>query len=687
MSRHFEQRAIDADARWDSVALDVSFRSTAAVLEAVDATFAQPDARDGLDADAVRHVLTRDGEGGLVELWPLAPAEHADAADPWRPEGTRDVVQRPEFWLAWAIATRIHDWLARGEILESRGRPIKAGDIMILVRRRTQFVEALVNALKSFGVEVAGVDRMVLTDQLAIMDLMALGRFLLLPEDDLTLAAVLKSPLVGLDEDDLFALAYGRGGRLWDELRRRRDEPRFGPAHEALATLLARADYVPPFELYSEILGQRGGREQIVARLGVEANDPIDEFLGRAFEYERVHPPSLQGFLEWLAGGEAEIKRDLEHGVRDEVRIMTVHGAKGLQAPVVFLADTTQVPQHSPRLLWSEGDGEAPLPLWPPQRERQEALSRAARAAADRERDREHRRLLYVAMTRAADRLYVCGWAGGRKLPDDCWYELVCRGLKSVAEPVEIAVRAAGSSGWKGIGLRLATPQTSAAPRHETDAIEAAVPPLPGWARTPAPAELLPARPLIPSRPTEPDPPALSPLARDGVPFRRGLLVHRLLELLPGLAPALRSDAARRFLARPIHGLSEEEKEAIVAETLGVLEAPDAADLFGPRSRAEVPVVGVVGGQVVSGRIDRLVVSEREIRLVDFKTNRPVADRQDAVPTPYLRQLALYRALIAKIYPKLTITSGILWTAGPRLMWITEDRLAGAILDATPPQT
>jgi ATP-dependent helicase/nuclease subunit A len=685
-SRHFAERARDAGERWDAVGLDASFRSADAVLRAVDATFADPAARAGVAEDDIRHVLTRSGDAGLVEVWPLAPVAEGEESNPWRPPGALAWTERAESRLAWGIATRIRDWCDRKERLESQNRPIRPGDIMVLVRRRTGFVEALVSALKSFEIPVTGVDRMVLTDQLAIMDLVALGSFLCLPNDDLTLATVLKGPLIGLDEDELFELAHGRTGTLWEALRRKQTEPAFAEAADYLAGTLARVDLLPPFELYSDLLGRHGGRERIVARLGIEANDPIDEFLARAFEYERLHPSSLQGFLQWLAEAGTEIKRDLEQGVRDEVRILTVHGSKGLQSPIVLLADTTQVPTQSPRVLWTpDADGRA-LPLWAPRRDCEEAVTRAARDEADLHRDEEHRRLLYVAMTRAADRLYVCGWAMNREAPEACWYNLVRRGLETIAEPVDFDIPAIASTGWSGPGLRLTTPQTKATGEAKP-AEPPALPPLPRWAREPPPAEPTPWRPLLPSRPSEPDPPSLSPLARDGQAFPRGVLVHRLLELLPAVAPTARAKAARRFLARPIHAISAAEQADIAAEVLAVLDAPDAREIFGPASRSEVPVVGMVGGVAVSGRIDRLAVAGGRVVIVDYKTNRPIPEPPDRVPASYLRQLALYRALVARIYEKLTITCGILWTAGPRLMWISAELLDGAILDGTPPQT
>ncbi|HUB94839.1 MAG TPA: UvrD-helicase domain-containing protein, partial [Stellaceae bacterium] len=505
MRDHFAGRAGDAEAPWARVALERSFRSTACVLSAVDGVFARDPARDGVAdgaADVIRHVAHRAGMGGRVELWPPVGPGDAAASEPWElPLEQRRTVE-PPVRLAHTIAEAIRLWIARGERLEARDRLISPGDVLVLVRRRTSFVTALMRALKQRGIAVAGSDRMRLFDQLAVEDMVALLQFLLLQEDDLTLATVLKGPLVALDEEHLFRLAFarGEGASLWSELRRRAGEdPEFSRAHALLQDLLARVDYAPPYELIAEILGARGGRRRFVARLGPEAADPLDELLAAALAYERRHGTSLQGFLHWLGTSDIEVKRDFDVSPRDEVRIMTVHGAKGLQAPVVFLPDTMAVPlAPTPSLVWTE-DG---LPLWrahpgcgAP------ALDRASALAAQ-ERAREYRRLLYVAMTRAEDRLYVCGWHGKRAPPADSWYELVSAGLAAApgVEPFPFAAPIADR--WEGTGLRLVTEQTArAADDHRWLAGLHGPVELPHWYRRAPRPEPSPPRPLAPSRP------------------------------------------------------------------------------------------------------------------------------------------------------------------------------------------
>jgi len=679
MQEHFRARVEAAAQNWRPLALELSFRSVAAVLQTVDAVFADQRVAAGVAfaGATIRHEPYRIGAAGLVELWPPVGPEADEPPTPWDAPLSQARLKVPRARLADAIAATVKSWLDTGETLEASGRPMHAGDILVLVRRRDPFVGALVRALKERDVPVAGVDRMVLADQLAVRDLVALAEFLLLPADDLTLATVLKGPLYGFDDDLLFELAWRRTGSLWEALRRRAGEnAKFRFAVEELTSLLARADFIPPFELFAEVLGARAGRRKIVARLGLEASDPLDELLAAALAFERDHSPSLQGFLHWLVLGELEVKRDLNNEAgRDELRVITVHGAKGLQAPVVFLPDTLQVPDRPHGIVWTS-DG---LPLWLAQGDAPAA--REAAELADRRRDEEYRRLLYVALTRAEDRLYVCGWNGKRKSPDDAWYPFVHAGLKAAGgKPFAFdGTKLIGEDGWSGEGLRLVTRQRG---KREERPSRRAAPPvaaaLPSWAVAPPPAEPAPPKPLQPSRPPRAEPPTRSPLGADnGHIFRKGLIVHRLLQSLPRLVPEQREAAAKRFLARPVLALDPAAQAAIAAETLAILAEPDFAPLFGPGSEAEVPVVGLIGERAVSGRIDRLVVTESDVAIVDYKTMRPVPPTELEVPEAYLDQLAAYRAALARVYPGKTVRCALLWTEGPKLMWVSDMALAG----------
>ncbi len=690
----FDRRVRAAGGAFREIPLQVSFRSTRAVLAAVDAVFQQSAAADGvtLDGEAVVHRSWRLRDGGSVELWPPVLPRPTDAPRPWAPPVERVAGDSPEARMAELLAARIQAMIA-GEILESRGRAVRPGDIMVLVQRRGAFVEDLVRRLKLKKVPVAGVDRMILTEQLAVMDLMALGRFALLPADDLTLAAVLKSPLVGLDEDQLFTLAHGRGpASLWQALRAAAEnDPAFAAARAGLTTVLRLAGELTPADFYAHVLGPMQGRARLLARLGWEADDPIAEFMDLALAHERQHPPSLQGFLHWVERTAVEVKRDLEQEAPQAVRVLTVHGAKGLQAPVVFLPDTLRVPQQQPKLVWhrrGEGDAAAAaapteVPLWSPVAPfRVGPAAREVEAVADRQMQ-EYRRLLYVAMTRAEDRLIIGAWRGQKPEPATCWYRLIEAGLATLPDAQRLAdpfLAGAGEIDDADV-LRLTcaqetVPDAAAPDRRPTS------PALPDWARRPAPPEPAPAKPLAPSRPETSEPPARPPVvaAGDAQRFRRGRLIHRLLQSLPDHPPAARAGLARRWLAQPGHGLAPADQEEIATTALAVLAHPDCAPLFAAGSRAEVPLAGVVGGRVISGQVDRLCITDAAVTVLDFKTDRaPPADAA-AVPRAYRRQMAAYRALLRAIHPDRPVRCILLWTEGPLVM-----PLPDALLDRGDP--
>ncbi|MDO8605581.1 MAG: double-strand break repair helicase AddA [Phaeospirillum sp.] len=690
MRESFARHVPAAGGRWDEVALNLSFRSTAAVLDAVNAVFGPTrPGRDGIAApdEDIIHLAHRQGHAGRVELWPPVEPRAADETPAWKPPVERIRGDSPRTRLARLMARRIERMIA-AEPLESKGRPVRAGDILVLVRRRGGFVDDLVRELKSRKVEVAGADRMVLADQMAVMDLVALGNFLLLPDDDLTLATVLKGPLVGLSEDQLFTLAHGRGDAgLWETLKRRiLIDPDFETAYTTLAELLAQADRLPPHALYARVLGALGGRRRLLARLGQEAEDPIDEFMALTLAFERAHPPSLQRFLHWLEASAIEIKRDLEQAGRDAVRIMTVHGSKGLQAPIVFLPDTMQVPTRGGKLLWL-GDGEDEMLTWPPRADDMDAACRAGAEVRKLAGQREYRRLLYVAMTRAEDRLIVCGWRTRNTPPELCWYNLIRDGIEPLAAEVEDATLAAAAETGEARILLLTSAQT--APVSGGDAARAATAApaaLPDWARRPAGSEPAPPRPLAPSRPDGEEPPVRSPLAEadGGQRWQRGRLIHRLLQTLPELEPAARGRAMMRFLKRPGWGLETKDQLAIANEVSDIIDHPGLTGLFGPAARAEVPLVGRIGDRIISGRVDRLVVTEAEVLVVDYKTNRRPPPTPEEIPDLYVRQMAAYRLALACIYPRHRVRCALVWTDGPILMEIDAARLDDALAGLVP---
>jgi len=683
MRDHFRSQALAVDSVLPEVELAVSYRSSAAILSAVDAVFAQDIAADGLtwEGKPIRHHSNRQGQGGLVELWPALTPDEAPDSRPWDAPLDQIGQESPAARMAERIAASI-DTMWRGkEILESAGRPIEPGDIMILVRTRGAFADIMVRALERRTIPVAGRDRLKLMDHLAVQDLMAAGHFALLPGDDLTLASVLKGPFIEFDDDLLFNLAHQRAATLWQALRDRRDEkPAFTNAYEKLSALLAAADSTPPYEFYARLLEAGGGRRDLLAHLGQEAGEPVDVFLGLALDFERDHVGSLEGFLYWLERGETDVKREMERG-RNEVRVLTVHGAKGLESEIVFLPDTCsmQGARMAPRLHWPQGedDNTPGAVIWRISKEDQETVSKDLHEQAQEEARREYRRLLYVAMTRARDRLYIGGWEGKNELPGGCWYNLIEPAMRDVGEEVEMP------SGE--VVYRLAQPQ-DAAPDRDKEITDHAptTTDAPDWALAPAPPEPEPTSPLAPSHQGEDgagdEPAVISPLSDDdGARFKRGLLVHRLLQSLPGLAPEDREARAEAFLGRPSLELSPQEQQNLLSETMAVLNDPAHGALFGPGSMAEVPITGVVGvgenSHTLSGQVDRLLVTDDAVTVIDFKTNRPPPKDESGVAPAYLRQMAAYRAALRQVYPDRPVRAVLLWTLGPRLMPLDDEIL------------
>ncbi len=682
MQRHLGQRAGEAGLVWRDPSLHLSFRSVPTVLAAVDRVFADERLYQSLSAEGVAptHSAARHRDPGRVVIWPMIePPEKIDPPD-WTTPLDHLGEASPEVRLARRIATTIDRWVSTGEKLDT-GKPIRPGSVLILSRIRGAQTDAINRALKSRGVPIAGADRLTLTDHIAVKDLMALGRVVLLPEDDLSLAALLKSPLIGLDEDTLFALAHGRRGALWDELARAAvDAP--GPCREAMAQLAEwrrRADYAGPHAFFARVLGPERGRLKVMGRLGAEAEDVLDEFLAQALAFEKAHVPSLEGFLAWLETSATEIRRDTD-AVRDEVRVMTVHGAKGLEADIVFLVDGGMAPvhpSHDPSIVALDDDrgGDAAPLVW----RRSKDMPAVVKARIDALRDasyEEYLRLLYVAMTRARDRLYICGTRKKITTKRAGWHDLVTAALG------DECVRSEAENG--DVSLEWRPPSLPPAPPRPPQPDLPLGPHRPAWLSAPAPApppvprRLTPSSALAGESDPEDVPAIVAGRLAAGPALVRGRLIHRLLQSLPDIAPADRGAAADRYLAAVAGDQGEADRAALVDEVLAILGHADFAPVFAPGSRAEVDIAGRLAEAVISGRIDRLAVTDDRVLIVDYKTNRPAPDRLQAVPPGYIAQLALYRTVLRRLYPGREVAAAILWTDVPALMAIPAEALNSA---------
>jgi ATP-dependent helicase/nuclease subunit A len=683
MRTGFERDFKAAQLQWRNVKLLTSFRSGEVILDAVDAVFARPLTYEALSSvkEPTVHQSLPGKLPGHVDIWPLVLPDEKRDLDGWDAPFDQTSEQSPQVRLAKKIAAHVRLWQDKGT---------KPGDVLILVRQRGPLFEAIIRQLKAAGIRVAGADRMVLLDHIAVMDLIALADAILLPEDDLALASALKSPLFGLSEDDLFGLAHDRGTRsLRTALMTKSD--RFGDIAGRLQRLSDTAMRDSPFTFYARLLGAGGARKRFLARLGPEANDAIDEFLNLALAYERREPPSLQGFIAWLRSANAEVKRDMEI-TRDEVRVMTVHGAKGLEAHTVILADTTTRPEgyRPPRLPDIPLARDAGL-VWARSQDTDPPAVADARAATRDDSIAEYKRLLYVAMTRAEQRLVVCGTASTIKkdgtpgIPDQCWYRLIEDALVHGETALTIEMP---SEDGEGQFWRLRKDVLDFAVRGD-DVTERIETPLPHWTNQDVSAEAPRSVARTPSNFEEAEwVRGRSELERNQA-RERGTLLHRLIQSLPDLPPESRAAAAADFLNRNKDTLSVSECESIADQALAILDDARFAALFAAGSRAEVPVVGALprGGlppYVVTGQIDRLAVTDREVLIADYKTNRPAPASLDDVPRAYRQQLALYRALLQKIYPDRIIRAALIWTENASLMEVPQEVLDAELATLTP---
>lgn len=656
--------------------LGQSFRTARAILEFVDRSI-EDIGHEGFGLRKPAEPHKGQERPGQVVLWRVLGAQSADDDGPAEAaeEGEEGWLSRSDRQLADRIAQQVRAWMDNGFPLvkgqdDGQARRATPGDVMVLVRKRKELAGLIVARLHAAGVAVAGVDRLRLAAPLAVRDLMAALRFAAQPLDDLNLACLLVSPLVGWSQDDLLRHGWrAEGVRLFDHLRANRGEPEVLRTWEQLAHLLRIADYDPPQALLHWILtGPWQGRRKLVARLGSEANDPIDELLNAASAFSASRVPSLNTFIQWFDAGEGELKREAGKS-RDEVRVMTVHGSKGLQAPIVILADAADNPKASRGSALELPDPFSGKCIPLPSLRKREVVGAIAEAKAQTELEemQEHWRLLYVAMTRAEEALFIGGALGAKeKAPNpDSWYARL--------EPLFDGDWTEDPL-WGGVKFHGEAPRVSIPPRQQGGAQLALLPP---WTGKPAPDEPRPPRPLAPSSLGEDhasDPPW--PAGAGAAAARRGVLLHRLLERLPEVPSPERRLAAETWLARAASDLDGPARGEMVAAALKVLDHPAWLDLFQPGALAEVPIAATVGGQVVAGTIDRLLIEKDRIRLVDFKTARRAPKTLDEVPVSILRQMAAYAAALEATYPGREVQAALLYTQTPVLLEIPAQLLA-----------
>ena len=637
------------------VDLTISYRSTAEILKMVDMVFAEGSrARIGLDGlmpRTLHHESNRKNQPGLFELWPLVRPEDYPDPEPWQAPVDREPAKSPRRILARKIAHTIKSWIGKRTIA-ALGRTVEPGDILILFRTRSLLFDALISELRKVGVPVAGADRLKLSKNIAVLDMMALARFVLLPEDDYSLACVLKSPLVPqpISEETLFDLTHGRGkASLWTMVSKS-NEADCAEDFQTLKTWLKLSEHTRPFEFLSAVLTK--SRTSILARLGSEAGDALDALLEASLTYEENYSSSLSGFADWFRNEDAEIKRNMESG-RGEVRLMTVHGAKGLESNIVILPDTTTIPtdRKSSGLMFVDVGPDKPrIPLWRLAKLSQSPVIEGWKDTLKETGFEEYRRLLYVAMTRARDELYICGSHSKNELNENSWYAMV---EQSLTEPLD------GCGIWRH-GPDPVWSEASSAGKTVAGAA-------PDWLRG------APAFPDIAQKSVAPTRLVQRRSRGSKAALSRGRVIHKLLQELPQTAPQKQLDFAHRILKHNNLDLTLADK------IIGLIGDPEHRDFFGPGSQAEVTIGAVLpDGRRLTGQIDRLVMRENDILILDYKTDwDPPADLTPE--HPYVLQLASYVMALGQAYENRPVRAALLWTSAPRLTWVPEDMMKSAI--------
>ncbi len=665
-AQRLSTRATTAGAKFRAPELRTSFRSAQQILDVVDETVRDKPLIAGPGAhDEIVHLASRKDEAGCVEVWPFTPRPEIAEAQPWdAPLDVEKETTAPAV-LARAIAKRVHAMIEAREAVWDKGklRPMHAGDVLALVRKRGPIFRELIKAFKREHLRVAGADRMILRDELVVQDCLALMQVALDPADDLALACVLKGPWLNLIDDDnyIFPLAYDRGrARLYDRLMATTEE-KYAEARAFIAELVARRG-ADAFAFLSWALethhnGGASGWARVFARLGPETRDPLEELLQRALKPASHVAPTLQRFLYEIESDAGQIKRELE-AESEAIRVMTVHGAKGLEAPVVILPDATGDVGDAPDNGLLFDDEQGPFVSFSSKGDDEPCAE--ARAAHKARMLGEHWRLAYVAMTRARDRLIVCGPQFRNGEDKDCWRAAIEQAVDRLgAEEIETPF-----GKGKRYGAVLTVDAQDAAPQAHIA--------LPEWAKTPAPGSKR-IDIAAPSRLHRIDPALFSP-RRDGQKrFRRGRMIHGLLQRLPEIEPAKRSEAAHAWLKR--QGVETKEAEAYATEALKVIDDPRFAPVFAPSSRAEAPIIGEAAGRAVRGIVDRLAIAPDHVLVLDFKTDRPAPQTADATPDAYVLQLALYRAVLRQIFPGRAVRCALLWTEAPAILELPDSRL------------
>jgi len=676
IQKKFKKRFDEAAKPLKELSLQYSFRSSPTILRFVDSILEKPESKNESELESTEnHISFYSKLPGRVDLWPSIEKAEQPKDTEWQSPVDMPGKEDERVRLACLIADQINTLISSNSLIPERTgndyvmRKISAGDFLILVQRRSVLFHEIIKACKKRGLPISGADRLKLMDEIAVKDLIALLSFLSSPQDDLSLATVLKSPLFSWSERELFDLAHDREDRfLWEELKKRSDI--FTHEYLVLNNLLASIDYLRPYELLEKILNQYSGRANLISRLGAEAEDAIDALLSLSIDYEKQETPSLTGFLSWVSTSGFEIKRQLTKQ-ENQIRVMTIHGAKGLESPIVILPETQKrkvelrdkILVGEKIAVWNNKKGEA-------SRNEEEIKSKKIQAL-----EAERSRLLYVAITRA-ETWFIAMSAG--QLDEKCWYEKIKNSLQSSKAKRQIFPT--------GEGLRLEEGDWSFAIEEKECQPKKSRNKLPNWIKKVSFESKVQPKYLIPS-----DLGGSKTLSKgNGLSEEEAALhgsrVHKLLELLPKYSSqdwpeySLKMLKANRLFDGPPN------VENAIKEALSVLTDPKFSYIFAKDVLSEVPFSAQLPNlknKKIYGIIDRLIVGSNNVQIIDFKTNSTVPKTANKIPLGILRQMSAYKLAIEEIYPGKEVSCYILWTAIKKIDHLEEDLLDYDNLDAS----
>ena len=686
MRDYFQEKFTD----FDQQQLAYSFRSSKAILDVVDKVFSivKMDCIEG----ETKHIAFKEKLPGRVDIWPQIKSERTSIEVEWQ---TKDYVTQDtsvETELAKKIVKKIKTMLDYESIPQKDGnghRPIEPKDILILVSRRAKIYECIIEELQSAGLPTAGTDRMNLIEDLAVRDLLALLEFLSLPKNNLSLASALKSPMFGFDEQDIFSLMYNHSHSLWDELQRKaEDNPKYSTANKILNDLLSKVDKQTPYGLLEEMLSIHGGRKLLKGRLGDRCDDAIDTLLIQALDFEKTEVISLTHFLEWLSAERISFKRELSHN-NNEIRVMTIHGAKGLESPIVILPDTGKRPLNPmDQILVSEDK----FPIWKTSQSYTSTLQKQIIDWIKQKNLQERHRLLYVAMTRAENWLIICGIDSGESKEENnpSWYSIINRAFLQLNAPtVDILTEITHGEALQGNRYSIHDwPDSN--PEKRTDWNQK-LEDLPEWMKCSVEAEKFDPISIPPSKlgGAKVVASAISENEfdqEDEFATEKGTAIHLLLEVLPLHPLSQRLSVAKNILALK-HPTQSGHHSDWIREAMDNLQQDHLQMLFTPSTMTEVAIAATVDGigtKPIYGFIDRLVFKENSILAVDYKTNQITPSKVEDVPEGLLRQMEAYRMGLKKIYPSKTIETAILWTQTKELMYLPEELTEKVLLSMGP---